>query len=93
MARFWDGHDSTEFKRGETEKVVYEPKRLVLSVRFEPGDMIALSRAARQLGMDRSTFVRFVVKEFLRSEPAKQGPTETSATVEPATGRVKRRGA
>lgn len=76
MARFWDSHDSTEFAGGKVEEVAYEPKRLVLSVRFEPGDMIALSRAARQLGMDRSTFVRFVVKQFLRSGSANQGPSD-----------------
>lgn len=84
MAQFWDSHDSTGFQEGEIEEVEYEPKRLVLSVRFEPGDMITLTRAARQLGMDRSTFVRYVVKQFLRSEVNK-GPAETSATVEGST--------
>lgn len=66
MARFWDTHDSTEFE-GEIEEVEYSPKRLVLSVRFDLGDMIALSRKAKQLGLDRSTFVRYVVKQYLGS--------------------------
>ncbi len=89
MARFWESHDSTQFEEGEIEDIVYEPKRLVLSVRFDPGDMIALTRLARQLGMDRSTFVRFVVKQFLRSE-AGRGPAETSIAAE--TDSVDRRG-
>lgn len=55
MARCWDEHDTTDFDLGE--EVQYIPKRLVLSVRFDVGDMIALTRKARQLGMDRSTFV------------------------------------
>lgn len=82
MAEFWDRHDTTEFKAGEIEEVAYEPKRLVLSVRFDPGDLIALTRAARQLGMDRSTFIRFVVKQYLRHAEGSTGPSETSATAE-----------
>lgn len=85
MAQFWDSHDSTMFEEAEVEEVEYEPKRLVLSVRFEPGDMISLTRTARQFGMDRSTFVRFVVKQFLRKEITNKGPSETSATVEGKT--------
>lgn len=82
MAQFWESHDSTEFAAGDIQEVVYEPKRLVLSVRFEPGDMIALTRAARRLGMDRSTFVRFIVKQFLQNEAGNPGPAETSAASE-----------
>lgn len=67
MARFWDQHDTTDFDLGEPEEIQYVPKRLVLSVRFDVGDMIALTRKARQLGMDRSTFVRFVVKQYLKA--------------------------
>ncbi len=80
MGRFWDTHDSMEFERGEIEAVTYKPKRLSISVSFDPGDMIELSRMARQLGLDRSSLVRFVVKQFLHREPEGQGPAETSAT-------------
>lgn len=67
MAEFWDSHDSTEFDTGEVEQVVYKPKRVVLTVRFDSGDMVAISREARRLGMDRSTFVRMAVKSFLET--------------------------
>lgn len=65
MAEFWDTHDSTEVEVGNIESVRYEPKKIVLSVRFDAGDMVNLQRMARKLGMDRSTFVRFVVKQYL----------------------------
>lgn len=65
MAEFWDTHDSTEVEAGDIEGVYYEPKKMVLSVRFDAGDMVNLQRMARKLGMDRSTFVRFVVKQYL----------------------------
>lgn len=64
MARFFEGHSAAELDL-EPEDVRYEPKRVVLSVRFDPEDMVALSRLARRYGMDRSTLVRFVVKRFL----------------------------
>lgn len=65
MARFFDEHSAAELEL-EPEDVRYEPKRSVLSVRFDPEDMIAIGRLSRRYGMDRSTFVRFVVKRFLR---------------------------
>lgn len=65
MASFWDDHDSTEFEAGEIEAVEYKPKRHVLNVRFDSGDMLAISREAHRLGMDRSTLVRVAVKHFL----------------------------
>lgn len=68
MARFWDKHDTTEFQHEEVEEVDYQPKRVVLSVRFDPEDAIAISRKARQLGMDRSTLVRFLVRQYLRQD-------------------------
>lgn len=79
MARFWDENDSTEFE-GEVEDVKYEPKRVVLSVRFDPGDIIALNRKARALGMDKSTFVRFIVKQYLG---ARANRDEMSAEIAP----------
>ncbi|NPV29518.1 MAG: hypothetical protein HPY58_07665 [Firmicutes bacterium] len=68
MAEFWDTHDTTEFAAGEVEAVEYKPKRLVLTVRFDAGDMLAISREARRLGMDRSTFVRMAVKRYLEAQ-------------------------
>ncbi len=68
MAEFWDNHDTTEFAVGEIEPVEYKPKRLVLTVRFDAGDMLAISREARRLGMDRSTFVRMAVKRYLEAQ-------------------------
>lgn len=65
MAAFWDTHDSTDYAAGEIEAVEYRPKRLVLSVRFDAGDMLAITREARRLGMDRSTLIRMAVKQFL----------------------------
>jgi hypothetical protein len=50
----------------QVEPVKYEPKRIVLSVRFDPDDMVGLARLARKYGMDRSTLVRFLVKRFLQ---------------------------
>jgi hypothetical protein len=50
MANFWDTHDSTEFEEGEIEAIEYKPKRLVLTVRFDAGDMLAITREARRLG-------------------------------------------
>ena len=67
MASFWDNHDSTGFETGEIEAVEYKPKRFVLTVRFDTGDMLAISREARRLGMDRSTLVRVAVKQFLEA--------------------------
>lgn len=67
MADFWDIHDSTEFEEGEIEAVEYKPKRLVLTVRFDAGDMLAITREARRLGMDRSTFIRMAVKQFMET--------------------------
>lgn len=67
MAAFWDAHDSTEYEEGTIEAVEYTPKRLVQTVRFDAGDMLAISRAARRLGMDRSTFIRVAVKQFLET--------------------------
>jgi len=67
MSGFWDAHDSTEFFEGEIEAVEYKPKRLVLTVRFDTGDMLAISREARRLGLDRSTFIRMAVKQFMES--------------------------
>ncbi|MEW6426200.1 MAG: CopG family antitoxin [Bacillota bacterium] len=52
MAAFWDTHDSTDYAAGEIEAVEYRPKRLVLSVRFDAGDMLAITREARRLGME-----------------------------------------
>ncbi|NSW84575.1 MAG: hypothetical protein HPY90_15350 [Syntrophothermus sp.] len=68
MAEFWDTHDATEFAAGEVEAVEYKPKRLVLTVRFDAGDMLAISREARRLGMDRSTFVRMAVKRYFEAQ-------------------------
>ncbi len=67
MAEFWDTHDSTEVELGEVEDVRYEPKKAILSVRFDVGDMMRLGRAARRLGMDRSTLVRAIVKQYLNN--------------------------
>ncbi|MDK2931706.1 MAG: CopG antitoxin of type toxin-antitoxin system [Bacillota bacterium] len=67
MAEFWDTHDSTEVELGEVEDVHYEPKKAILSVRFDVGDMVKLGRAARRLGMDRSTLVRAIVKQYLNN--------------------------
>ena len=64
LARFFEEHSAAELDL-EPEDVRYEPKRVVLSVRFDPEDMVALGRLARRYGMDRSTLVRFVVKRFL----------------------------
>jgi predicted DNA binding CopG/RHH family protein len=69
MATFWDDHDSTAFEAGTVEAVEYKPKRFVLTVRFDSGDMLAISRAARRLGMDRSTLVRVAVKNYLERKP------------------------
>ncbi|MEW6541514.1 MAG: CopG family antitoxin [Bacillota bacterium] len=71
MAAFWDAHDSTEFEEGTIETVEYSPKSLVQTVRFEAGDMLAISRAARRLGVDRSTFIRMAVKQFLENHSPK----------------------
>lgn len=73
MAEFWDNHDSTEFEEGEIEAVEYKPKQIVLTVRFDAGDMLAVSREARRLGMDRSTLVRMAVKQFLEKRHSNQG--------------------
>lgn len=73
MARFFDENDTTKLELGPAEQVKYEPTRIVLSVRFDPEDMIALSRLARRFGMDRSTFVRFVVKRFLQAQDKEAG--------------------
>lgn len=62
MAEFWDIHDSTEVELGEIEDVRYEPKKAILSVRFDVGDMVRLGRAARRLGMDPPTLVRAIVE-------------------------------
>jgi hypothetical protein len=50
MANFWDTHDSTELEEGEIEAIEYMPKRLVLTVRFDAGDMLAITREARRRG-------------------------------------------
>lgn len=65
MARFFEENSVAELDL-EVESVKYEPKRVVLSVRFDPDDMVGLSRLARKYGMDRSTLVRFVIKRFLQ---------------------------
>lgn len=66
MARFFEKHSVADLDL-QAESIKYEPKRVVLSVRFDPDDMIGLSRLARKYGMDRSTLVRFLVKQFLQS--------------------------
>ncbi|MEW6227637.1 MAG: CopG family antitoxin, partial [Bacillota bacterium] len=81
MAQFWDTHDSTEVEAGAVEDVQYEPKRTILSVRFDAGDMVRLGRMARRLGMDRSTFVRFVVKQYLNG-----GDRGEARVMEPESG-------
>jgi len=73
MAEFWDTHDSTEFEAGEVDAVEYKPKRVVLSVRFDAGDMLAITREARRLGMDRATLVRVAVKQFLERRRHSRG--------------------
>lgn len=72
MADFWDSHDSTEVEIGEIEDVQYEPKKAILSVRFEVGDMVELGRVARRLGMDRSTLVRSIVKQYLNGRGSEE---------------------
>ncbi|MEW6183333.1 MAG: CopG family antitoxin [Bacillota bacterium] len=73
MAEFWDNHDSSDFEEGEIEEIEYKPKRVVLTVRFDAGDMLAISREARRLGMDRSTLVRMAVKQFLGKRHSSRG--------------------
>lgn len=65
MARFFDENSVADLDL-QAEPTKYEPKRIVLSVRFDPDDMVGLARLARKYGMDRSTLVRFVVKRFLQ---------------------------
>lgn len=67
MADFWLNHDSTQFDHGPEESVEYQPKRIILSVRLDPEDAIALSREARRMGLDRSTLVRMIVRAHLKS--------------------------
>lgn len=67
MARFWDEHETTDYKLEGPSEVTYEPKSVILSVRFEPEDALALTRMARHLGMDRSSLIRFLVKGQLRA--------------------------
>lgn len=64
MARYFEAHSADELEL-EPADVRYEPKRKVLSIRFDPEDVIALNRLARRHGMDRSTFVRVIIKRFL----------------------------
>ncbi|MHB1980246.1 MAG: hypothetical protein ACYCOS_00820 [Sulfobacillus sp.] len=68
MAKFWDSHDSENFEHQGVEEVSYRPKRVVLSVRFDPGDLVAITRAARKSGVDRSTWVRMMVRKQLLAE-------------------------
>lgn len=65
MARFFEENSVADLDL-QVEDIKYEPKRIVLSVRFDPDDMVSLSRLARKFGMDRSTLVRYVVKRFLQ---------------------------
>jgi len=65
MARFFEGNSAADLDL-QVEPIKYEPKRIVLSVRFDPDDMVGLARLARKYGMDRSTLVRFLVKRFLQ---------------------------
>lgn len=81
MARFWDEHDSMEFEHDEIEEVKYAPKRVVLSVRFDAGDVIGLGRLARRLGTDKSTLVRMIVKQYLRSRSSTVSPDDQAATL------------
>lgn len=79
-ARFWDEHSPLDFEDElEIVDVEYQPKREVLSVRFDPADAIEISREARRLGMDKSTFVRYLVKMYLRS---RSNPREEAATLQ-----------
>lgn len=68
MAKFWESHDSENFAHQGVEEVSYRPKRVVLSVRFDPGDLVAIPRAARKSGVDRSTSVRMMVRKQLLAE-------------------------
>ncbi len=76
MARFFEENSVADLDL-QVESIKYEPKRVVLSVRFDPDDMVGLSRLARKYGMDRSTLVRFVIKRFLqqsgRTHPEESG--------------------
>ncbi|MBX5464243.1 MAG: hypothetical protein IRZ26_01660 [Clostridia bacterium] len=47
VARFFDEHSAAELDL-EPEDVRYEPKRSVLSVRFDPEEMIAIARLSRR---------------------------------------------
>lgn len=79
-ARFWDEHSPLDFTDDlKVVSVDYQPKREVLSVRFDPTDAVEISREARRLGMDKSTFVRYLVKSYLRS---KSNRLEDAATLE-----------
>ncbi len=65
IARFFEENSVADVDL-QVAEVRYEPKRIVLSVRLDPEDMIGLSRLSRKYGMDRSTLVRLLVKRFLR---------------------------
>jgi hypothetical protein len=65
MARFFEENSVADLDL-QVEPIKYEPKRIVLSVRFDPDDIVGLARLARKYGMDRSTLVRFLVKRFLQ---------------------------
>jgi predicted DNA binding CopG/RHH family protein len=68
MAEFWDEHDTTEYNLGEPEAVIYQPRSVVMTVRFDPGDMLTISRQARRLGLDKSSFIRMAVKQYLQNQ-------------------------
>lgn len=68
MAQFWESHDTEDFQHHGVEAVNYRWRRVVLSVRFDPGHLVALTRAARRSGVDRSTSVRMMVRKQLLAE-------------------------
>lgn len=75
LARFWESHDTEDFAHPEIEDVEYRPRRVVMSVRFDAAEIVAIARAARRLGVDRSTLVRMVVRRQLMAARQASPPT------------------
>lgn len=85
IAEFWAENDATDFD-GEEVVLEYKPKQVVISVRLDCTDNILLKRAADSIGVDKSTLVRILVKNYLgTAKPLPfDGIREVAATMDRA---------
>lgn len=66
-ARFWDTHDLTDFGPMEETSIEFVPRlNRSLNVRFDNRDVQRLRQQSRRLGVNVSTLVRMIVRQYMQ---------------------------